>query len=76
MCVRVHQHISAAICLYRPENPRQTARASASASSFVGGFGCGQSDTLEARAKLTSDSALELGGLPRLSLSLVLHEEW
>ena len=36
--------------------------------------GCGQSDTLEARAKLTSNSALELGGLPRLPAPRVLQE--
>ena len=36
----------------------------------------GKSDTLEARAKLTSDSALELGGLPRLSVPTKLHEDW
>lgn len=36
--------------------------------------GYGQSDTLEARAKLTSDSALELGGLPRLPAPRTLQE--
>lgn len=33
-----------------------------------------ESDTLEARAKLTSDSALELGGLPRLPAPRTLQE--
>ena len=35
-----------------------------------------KSDTLEARTKLTSHSALDLGGLPRLPFPFSLHEEW
>ena len=35
-----------------------------------------KSDTLETRTKLTSHSALVLGGLPRLSFPISLHEEW
>lgn len=45
-----------------------------SASSFVGGYG-GKSDTLEARTKLTSYSALDLGGLPRLSAPILTSRE-
>ena len=33
-----------------------------------------KSDTLETRTKLTSHSALVLGGLPRLSVPFSLHE--
>ena len=35
-----------------------------------------ESDTLETRTKLTSHSALDLGGLPRLPFPFTLHEEW
>ena len=58
---------------HRKRQSRCRRPATPSASSFVGGFG-GKSDTLEARAKLTSDSALELGGLPRLPAPRALQE--
>ena len=55
----------------------QCSSASASPPLRSGRLGSGaESDTLETRTKLTSHSALDLGGLPRLPTPTTLQRSW